>query len=82
MLHELVHWALAATPELPHHGSTFARVLVDATAEFCGAERAGELESEYAVQRVRIGAPATCGDDGMLRYGDDERRRLDRSRAP
>ena len=30
VLHELVHWALAHAPDLPHHGSTFARVLVDA----------------------------------------------------
>ena len=81
VLHELVHWALAATPDLAHHGTTFARVLVDATAEFCGPERAGELASAYAAERVRIGAPATVGPDGLLVYGADEQRRLARSRA-
>lgn len=81
VLHELVHWALSGTPDLAHHGTTFARVLVDATAEFCGPERAAELETAYAAEQVRIGAPASIGADGRLVYGADEQRRLARSRA-
>jgi hypothetical protein len=79
VLHELVHWALSGDPELAHHGSTFARVLVDAVAEFGGPDRAAELEAAYAREAVRIGAPPTFVD-GRIRYGDDERRRLARSR--
>lgn len=81
VLHELVHWALSSSAELAHHGSTFARVLVDATAEFCGPPRAAELEAAYAVEGVRVGAAATVDDDGRLVYGADERRRLARSRS-
>ena len=81
VLHELVHWALAATPDVAHHGTTFARVLVDATTEFCGPERADQLAAAYAAEGVRIGAPATVDPDGRLAYGADEQRRLARSRA-
>lgn len=81
VLHELVHWTLAATPDLAHHGTTFARVLVDATTEFCGAERVADLAAAYAAEGVRIGAPAQVGPDGRLVYGADEQRRLARSRA-
>jgi putative metallohydrolase (TIGR04338 family) len=72
VLHELVHWALAPAPDLAHHGTTFARVLVDATTEFCGPERAAALEAAYAAEGVRIGAPASVVD-GRLVYGADER---------
>jgi hypothetical protein len=81
VLHELVHWALSITPELPHHGTTFTRVLVDATAEFCGPDRAAQLAAAYVEQRVKIGAPPHPDDGGVLRYGHDERVRLERSRA-
>jgi len=81
VLHELVHWALSPHAELAHHGSTFARVLVDATEEFCGAERAAALVAAYGAEGVRVGAPASTGTDGYPTYGDDERRRLARSRA-
>jgi hypothetical protein len=81
VLHELVHWALAATPDLAHHGTTFARVLVDATTEFCGPDRAAELTAAYAAEHVRVGAPAVVAADGRLVYGADEQRRLARSRA-
>src|SRR6478609_5027063 len=30
VLHELTHWALGIDSGLPHHGRTFARVLLDA----------------------------------------------------
>jgi hypothetical protein len=72
---------LSITPELPHHGTTFTRVLVDATAEFCGPDRAAQLAAAYVEQRVKIGAPPHPDDGGVLRYGHDERVRLERSRA-
>lgn len=81
VLHELVHWALAAAPDLAHHGTTFARVLVDATYEFCGPDRADALEAAYRTEGVRIGDAAVSDEGGLLVYGDDERRRLARSRA-
>ena len=55
VLHELVHWALGLDSGLPAHGRTFARVLLDVTAEFSGAERAGELTASYKEQRVHVG---------------------------
>ena len=81
VLHELVHWALSPTADLAHHGTTFTRVLMDATAEFCGPERAAALAAAYAAERVRIGAPPVVGADGRLVYGADEQRRLARARA-
>ena len=76
VLHELTHWALWSAVDLPHHGSTFVRVLLDATAEFLGPERAFVLGSSFEAERVRIGKPARPGPDGRLRYGWDERLRL------
>ncbi len=81
VLHELVHWALWSDPGLPHHGTTFTRVLVDATAEFIGPERATELAAAFAAAGVRVGAPAGAGPDDRPVYGADEHRRLARSRA-
>ncbi|MEX2253858.1 MAG: hypothetical protein WEC34_00320 [Acidimicrobiia bacterium] len=81
VLHELAHWALFAQPDLPHHGGTFARLLLDATHEFLGPERAMILSTSYAVQRVRVGHLARVGPDGRPRYGWDERLRLGRGRA-
>jgi putative metallohydrolase (TIGR04338 family) len=81
VLHELVHWALGLDSGLPAHGRTFARVLLDATAEYCGDERAAELAASYRAQRVHVGKPARVGPDGRLRYGFDERLRLGRGRA-
>jgi hypothetical protein len=75
VLHELVHWALSGVTELAHHGPTFARVLVDATAEFCGPERASELATAYAGEGVRVGDGPEADDRGRLVYGADERRR-------
>jgi len=75
VLHELVHWALADRPGLAHHGPTFARVLIDATAEFCGPERASILEASYRDAGVRIGPPAQPDRDGHLVYGADEQTR-------
>lgn len=80
VLHELAHWALHDQPDLPNHGSTFARLMLDATTEFGGPERAGALADAYAAQRVRIAAPPRRGPDGRWRYGWDERLRLARAR--
>ena len=57
VLHELTHWALGIDSGLPHHGRTFARVLLDATDEFCGADRAAVLASSYREHGVHVGTP-------------------------
>ncbi|MET0276262.1 MAG: hypothetical protein ABW211_05390 [Acidimicrobiia bacterium] len=80
VLHELAHWALGLDSGLPAHGRTFARVLVDMTAEFINPERAQELAASYREQRVHVGKPARVGPDGRLHYGWDERLRLGRGR--
>jgi putative metallohydrolase (TIGR04338 family) len=80
VLHELAHWALFAQPDLPHHGGTFTRLLLDATAEFLGIDRADLLAEAYRCQRVRVGRDPRVGPDGRLRYGWDERLRLGRDR--
>lgn len=80
VLHELCHWALWDEPLIPHHGSTFARVHLDLTAEFLGPERADLLETRYRAERVRLGRPPRVGPDGLVRYGWDERLRLGRGR--
>jgi hypothetical protein len=76
MVHELAHWALHDQPDLPTHGSTFTRLVLDATDEFCGAEAARALADAYRAERVRIGEPPRLGRDGRWRYGCDERLRL------
>ncbi len=76
VLHELAHWALADQRDLPTHGATFTRLVLDATAEFCGPERADALTGAYRAERVRVGAPPRQGPDGRWRYGWDERLRL------
>jgi putative metallohydrolase (TIGR04338 family) len=81
VLHELVHWALGLESGLPAHGRTFARVLLDATDEFCGEARAAELAASYRDQHVHVAKPARVGPDGRLRYGWDERLRLGRGRV-
>jgi len=76
MLHELAHWAMSEDHDLPHHGRTFARLLLDVTLEFCGPDRAGLLAQSYREHRVHVGKPPRVGPDGRLRYGSDERLRL------
>ena len=76
VLHELSHWALVDQPDLPTHGATFARLVLDATTEFCGPARARALTDAYRAERVRVGAPPRQGPDGQWRYGWDERLRL------
>jgi putative metallohydrolase (TIGR04338 family) len=81
VLHELAHWAMSADVDLPNHGSTFTRILLDMTAEFIGPERRETLAAAYTEQRARVGAPATADESGQLRYGADERARLASSAA-
>jgi putative metallohydrolase (TIGR04338 family) len=81
VLHELVHWALADEPDLPSHGRTFARLLLDATEEFLGVERAQVLLRSYREQRVHIARPPRLGPDRRLHYGWDERLRLGKGKT-
>lgn len=82
VLHELAHWALHVdASDLPSHGPTFVRVLLDANTEFCGPERAEALAAAYQAERVRVGEPPRHGPDGRWHYGCDERLRLGRGRA-
>jgi putative metallohydrolase (TIGR04338 family) len=81
VLHELTHWALHRDVDLPHHGRTFTRVLVDATLEFCGPERADALTASFRTFRVRVGRPARAAPDGRPHYGWDERLHLGRGRT-
>jgi putative metallohydrolase (TIGR04338 family) len=80
VLHELAHWALHDQPDLPSHGATFARLVLDSTDEFCGPERARTLANAYRAERVRVGQGPRLGPDGQWRYGWDERLRLARGR--
>jgi putative metallohydrolase (TIGR04338 family) len=80
VLHELVHWAMAEVDDLPHHGRTFARILLDATAEFCGPDRADALAVRYRESAVHVARPARQGPDGRWHYGWDERLRLGKGR--
>jgi len=81
VLHELVHWALADDLDLPTHGRTFARLLLDATEEFLGAERAEALMTSYREQRVHVSRPPRLGPDHRLHYGWDERLRLGKGKT-
>jgi hypothetical protein len=80
VLHELVHWALHDQPDLPSHGATFTRLVLDTTEEFCGTERADALAEAYRAERVRVAQGPRLGPDGQWRYGWDERLRLARGR--
>jgi len=81
VLHELAHWAMSDQHDLPHHGRTFARIMLDVTHEFLGDERAAALAESFRAQRVHVARPARTGPDGRLRYGWDERLRLSRGRV-
>ncbi|MSO38421.1 MAG: hypothetical protein EXQ69_09275 [Acidimicrobiia bacterium] len=81
IIHELSHWVLRATHDLPNHGRTFTRVLLDATNEFGGAERAERLADGYAEHKVHVGRPARRSPDGRWHYAWDERLRRGRDRA-
>jgi putative metallohydrolase (TIGR04338 family) len=81
VLHELAHWAMSGQRDLPHHGRTFARLLLDATLEFAGPARAAVLAEAYGAQRVQLAKAPRIGPDGHLRYGWDERLRRGKGRA-
>lgn len=81
VLHELAHWALHREVDLPHHGRTFTRVLIDATLEFTGPERADALAASFRAHSVRVGRPARESPDGRPHYGWDERLHLGRGRT-
>lgn len=81
VLHELVHWVMHDQPDLPSHGATFTRLVLDVTEEFCGAERARALAEAYDAERVRVAEGPRRGPDGQWRYGWDERLRLARGQA-
>ena len=70
-----------SSPVSPRTVAPSPRLLLDATGEFCGPERADELASSYRDQRVRVGKPPRAGPDGCIRYGWDERLRLGRGRT-
>jgi hypothetical protein len=80
MLHELVHWALHDAHDLPNHGRTFTRILLDATAEFMGAAKRERLAAAYVEHRVHVAPPPRVGPGGLYDYGWDERLRLGRGR--
>ena len=81
VLHELCHWALDDQPDLPNHGRTFTRLMLDATLEFGGDERADALRAAFDAEKVHIGRPPRLGPDGVWCYGWDERLRLGRGRV-
>jgi putative metallohydrolase (TIGR04338 family) len=80
VLHELVHWALADAGDLPNHGRTFTRVLLDVVTEFMGDAKRERLAAGYAEHRVHIGPPPRVAPDGSVDYAWDERLRLGRGR--
>lgn len=72
VLHELAHWALSDQPHLAHHGRAFTRLLLDATAEFLGPERAIALAASFEEHKVKVGHLPQLTVDGRLVYGWDE----------
>lgn len=80
VLHELVHWALADAHDLPNHGRTFTRILLDATTEFMGEGKRERLATAYSEQRVAVGAPARRSPSGEFDYAWEERLRLGRGK--
>ena len=80
VIHELVHWSLADALDLPNHGRTFARVFLDACAEFMGTAKREILAAGYTEHGVHIGRPPRVSPSGEYDYGWDERLRLSRDR--
>ena len=81
VVHELVHWALADAVDLPNHGRTFTRVLLEATTEFMGTAKREILASGYTEHKVHIARTPRVGPDGGFDYAWDERLRLGRGRT-
>ncbi|MFM7060870.1 MAG: hypothetical protein ACKOZL_06775 [Actinomycetes bacterium] len=80
ILHELAHWIMRADDDLPNHGRTFTRLLLDLTGEFAGPAARDRLAGAYTEHAVKVGEPARRGPDGRWRYGIDERLHLLRGR--
>ena len=55
------HWALGIDSGLPHHGRTFARVLLDGVHEFLGPDRGDALGRVVPRARRARGRPAAPG---------------------
>jgi putative metallohydrolase (TIGR04338 family) len=81
MLHELAHWALRTTEDLPNHGTSFTRLLLDLVAAFEGDATAKRLGKRYESEDVHVGRPARLGPDGRWSYTWDERLRKGRGRC-
>jgi putative metallohydrolase (TIGR04338 family) len=81
VLHELAHWALRDAHDLPTHGRTFTRLLLDATTEFGGGNRAARLAEGYAEHGVHVARPARRAPGGDWSYEWDERLRLGKGRT-
>lgn len=73
ILHELAHWIMRADVDLPNHGRTFTRLLLDLTGEFAGPGARDRLADAYTEHAVKVGEPPRRGPDGRWRYGIDER---------
>jgi hypothetical protein len=80
VLHELAHWALRDAHDLPTHGRTFTRLLLDMTTEFGGGHRAERLLAGYQEHGVHVARPPRQGPDGHWSYEWDERLRLGKGR--
>jgi putative metallohydrolase (TIGR04338 family) len=78
VLHELVHWVLSDAYDLPNHGRTFTRLLLEATDEFLGASARERLAQSYTEHAVKIGPPPRISPDGRYDYAWDERLRRGR----
>jgi len=81
LLHELAHWGLRDAHDLPNHGRTFTRLLLDLFTEFAGDDRGVRLAAGYEEHRVHVGRRARIGPDGRWCYAWDERLRRGRDRA-
>ena len=81
IIHELVHWAMATELDLPSHGRTFTRVLLDAVAEFMGDAKRELLAAGYAEHNVHVGPPPRVSPTGEYDYGWEERLRLGRDKV-
>jgi len=76
ILHELAHWIMRADVDIPNHGRTFTRILLDLTGEFAVPAMRDRLAAAYTEHAVKVGEPARLGPDGRWRYGIDERLHL------
>lgn len=80
VLHELAHWAMRDVHDLPAHGRTFARLLLDLVTEFGGDRPAEQLAASFCSEGVHVAPPPRRGPSGRWCYEWDERLRLGRGR--